>query len=135
MSKKENYNKENQIKWIKYRDSYLGFSQIINDKIYQAKLISIENKKVIYSIQSETAEIADGGILFENDALFKNFGNNIKRNQSESFEIPYRSKITFNNINNLGVSEINIYRILFLNSNLEKDILFKAHLDLSLIHI
>ena len=54
---------------------------------------------------------------------------NIKRNQSESFEIPYQSKITLNNINNLGISEINTYRILFLNSDLEKDILFKAHLD------
>ena len=129
LSKNEKYNKENEIKWIKYRDSYLGFSEIINDKIYQAKLISIENKKVTYSIQSDTAEIIDGDIFFENDALFKNFENNIKRNQSESFEIPYQSKITFNNINNLGISEINIYRILFLNSDLEKDILFKAHLD------
>ena len=128
LSKKDNSN-NNDIKWIKSGNSYLSFENIISDDIYQAKLIKIDKKEIAYSIQSDTAFIDNKEIVFNENSNYKNFKDKENKNYKEQFEIPIQSRITFNNISNLGLYEISAYRNLFKKSNIDSDILFKSHLD------
>ena len=128
LSKKDNSN-NNDIKWIKSGNSYLSFENIISDDIYQAKLIKIDKKEIAYSIQSDTAFIDNKEIVFNENSNYKNFKDKENKNYKEQFEIPIQSRITFNNISNLGLYEISAYRNLFKESNIDSDILFKSHLD------
>ena len=102
--------------------------QISND-IYQAKLIKIDKKEIAYSIQSDIAFIDNKEIVFNENSNYKNFKDKENKNYKELFEIPIQSRITFNNISNLGLYEISAYRNLFKESNIDSDILFKSHLD------
>ena len=131
LSKKDNSNNID-IKWIKSGNSYLSFENIISDEIYQAKLIKIDKKEIAYSIQSDKAFIDNKEIIFKDNSNYKNFSDKENMNYEETFEIPIQSRITFNNINNLGLYEINTYRNLFKESNIDSDILFKSHLDKAL---
>ena len=128
LSKKDNSN-NNDIKWIKSDNSYLSFENIISNDIYQAKLIKIDKKEIAYSIQSDIAFIDNKEIVFNENSNYKNFKNKENMNYKELFEIPIQSRITFNNISNLGLYEISAYRNLFKESNIDSDILFKSHLD------
>ena len=128
LSKKDNSN-NNDIKWIKSGNSYLSFENIISDDIYQAKLIKIDKKEIAYSIQSDIAFIDNKEIVFNENSNYKNFKDKENKNYKELFEIPIQSRITFNNISNLGLYEISAYRNLFKESNIDSDILFKSHLD------
>ena len=129
LSKKDNSNNNNDIKWIKSGNSYLSFENIISDDIYQAKLIKIDKKEIAYSIQSDIAFIDNKEIVFNENSNYKNFKDKENKNYKELFEIPIQSRITFNNISNLGLYEISAYRNLFKESNIGSDILFKSHLD------
>ena len=128
LSKKNNSN-NNDIKWIKSGNSYLSFENIISNDIYQAKLIKIDKKEIAYSIQSDIAFIDNKEIVFNENSNYKNFKDKENKNYKELFEIPIQSRITFNNISNLGLYEISAYRNLFKESNIDSDILFKSHLD------
>lgn len=128
LSKKNNSN-NNDIKWIKSGNSYLSFENIISNNIYQAKLIKIDKKEIAYSIQSDIAFIDNKEIVFNENSNYKNFKDKENKNYKELFEIPIQSRITFNNISNLGLYEISAYRNLFKESNIDSDILFKSHLD------
>ena len=128
LSKKDNSN-NNDIKWIKSGNSYLSFENIISDDIYQAKLIKIEKKEIAYSIKSEIAFIDNKEIVFNENSNYKNFKDKENKNYKELFEIPIQSRVTFNNISNLGLYEISVYRNLFKESNIDSDALFKLHLD------
>ncbi len=128
LSKKDNSN-NNDIKWIKSGNSYLSFENIISDDIYQAKLIKIEKKEIAYSIKSDVAFIDNKEIVFNENSNYKNFKDKENKNYKELFEIPIQSRVTFNNISNLGLYEISVYRNLFKESNIDSDALFKLHLD------
>jgi len=128
LSKKDNSN-NNDIKWIKSGNSYLSFENIISDDIYQAKLIKIEKKEIAYSIKSDIAFIDNKEIVFNENSNYKNFKDKENKNYKELFEIPIQSRVTFNNISNLGLYEISVYRNLFKESNIDSDALFKLHLD------
>ena len=117
LSQKDNSN-DSDIKWIKSGNSYLSFDNIISDDIYKAKLIKIDKNEIAYSIQADTARINDKEIIFNDNSNYKNFTDKENKNYKESFEIPIQSRITFNNINNLGLYEINSYRNFFKESNL-----------------
>ena len=129
LSKKDNSNNNNDIKWIKSGNSYLSFENIISDDIYQAKLIKIDKKEIAYSIQSDIAFIDNKEIVFNENSNYKNFKDKENKNYKELFEIPIQSRVTFNNISNLGLYEISVYRNLFKESNIDSDALFKLHLD------
>ena len=128
---KDNF-QTNEVKWIKYEDSYLAFSNIIDNYAYQTKFIKIEDKKVKHTIKSNQARIERNNITFEDNLTYKSFDSTNRSFIPENFEIPVQSKIAFKNINHLGMSEMLIYRKLFSDSNLRKDKLFKSHLDKAL---
>lgn len=128
---KDNF-QNNEVKWIKYEDSYLAFSNIIDNYAYQTKFIKIQDKKVKHTIKSNQARIEKNNITFEDNLIYKSFDSTNRSSIPENFEIPVQSKIAFKNINHLGMSEMLIYRKLFSDSNLKKDKLFKSHLDKAL---
>ena len=54
----KNLNKDD-IKWVKYKNSFLSYNNIINDKVFNPRLIKIVKKEQIVSIKSSVAEIRD----------------------------------------------------------------------------
>jgi lipopolysaccharide export LptBFGC system permease protein LptF len=91
--------------------------------------IKVKDKQVIYSVKSDVATFGNNEVIFNNDSIYKSFTENLDKKDTESFQIPIQSKITFNNIKHLGVSELNFYRQILNDSTTKKDILFKAHID------
>tara|TARA_B100000900_G_C20580084_1_gene717144 strand:- start:179 stop:1231 length:1053 start_codon:yes stop_codon:yes gene_type:complete len=116
-------------KWIKSGNSYLSFEDIIEDKVFGVRFIKTENNKIIYTAKSDTAEIHQDKIIFNENTKYKNFANKSLQTQSELFSVPLESRTSFNKINDLGIQDISSYRKIFSQSNLEKDILLKSHLD------
>ena len=107
---------QDDIKWIKYKNSFLSYNNIINNKVFNPQLIKIVKKDKIVSIKSSVAEIKDNNLIFDN-------------NKSEYFELPLRAKVSYQNIDHEGISKIALYRSYFASSIIKEDILFKAHLD------
>ena len=87
-----------------------------------------KDKKLSHSIISDSAVLDGDKITFDN-AVYKNFLDNTKIKEYVNFDIPLRSKITLDNINNLGIIDLYSYKKLFSNSTLKKDITFKSHID------
>lgn len=116
-------------KWIKSGNSYLSFEDIIEDKVFGVRFIKTENNKIIYTAKSDTAEIHQDKIIFNENTKYKNFVNKSLQTQSELFSVPLESRTSFNKVNDLGIQDIGSYRKIFSQSNLEKDILLKSHLD------
>ena len=130
-----NISEEMNLNWIKSDDSYLSFENIVDNKIFNVRFIKTQNNKVAYSVTSDKALIDGENIIFNDDITHKSFTNEFPKNKTEEFIIPIQSMISLSNIDNLNLMEIISYRKLFTDSTLKKDILFKSHLDLSLIHI
>ena len=127
LNKELNYG--NEINWIKSGDSFLGFENVVDDKIFNVSFVKVKDKKVIYSVKSDVATFGNNEVIFNNGSIYKSFTENLDKKDTESFEIPIQSKITFNNIKHLGISELNFYRQILNDSTTKKDILFKAHID------
>ena len=124
-------NNENKINWVKSGDSFLGFENIIDDKIFNVMFFKVEDKEIIYSVKADVLTINKNEITFDKNSIYKSFIDNFEKKDVEFFEIPIQSKITFNNIKHLGIIELNLYRQLFENSVVQRDALFKSHLDKS----
>ena len=124
-------NNENEINWVKSGDLFLGFENIIDDKIFNVMFFKVEDKKIIYSVKTDVLTINKNEIIFDKNSIYKSFIDNFEKKDVEFFEIPIQSKITFNNIKHLGIIELNLYRQLFENSVVQRDALFKSHLDKS----
>jgi Predicted permeases len=119
----------NEIKWIKYNESFLSFDNIINDELYKVRFIKTKNKQIEHYIKSDTATINKDKIFFDVNSQIKSFNGNENFIDSEIFEIPIQSKIPFKNIDHIKLRDIQGYRKVFSNSSLKKDILYKKHLD------
>ena len=130
-----NTSEKKDLSWIKSDDSYLSFENILDNQIFNVRLIRTQNNMIIYSASSNTATIDGDKIIFDSDVIYKSFINDFTKNNEEVFDIPIRSKISLRNIENLNLLEINSYRKLFINSNIKQDILFKSHLDKSFYKI
>ena len=107
---------QNDLKWVKSENLVLSYETIIDDKIFNPKLIKIKQKDKIEVSTAESAEIKENQLIFENG-------------KTEYFNLPIQSRITFDNMNHQGMEEIFSYRKLFINSTIKEDILFKSHLD------
>ena len=97
-------------------DLFLGYHDIIEDNIFNAKLIKLIDDKEINVFESKLAKIDDTKIVFGND-------------QQVNFVIPIQSRISIKNIQNENISELYYLKKLFIESKLEDDILFKQHID------
>ena len=118
------------IKWIKSDNSYLSFEDIIEDKIYSARFIRTENNKIIFTAKSDIANLQQDNIIFNNNnTIYKNFINESSQIQPQIFSVPIESKVSLEKVNTLGIKEIILYRCLFSQSNIDKDVLIKSHLD------
>ena len=117
-----------QSKWVKSGDSYLNFHDVLDNKIYKVRFLKFKDKKLSHSIISDSAVLDGDKITFDN-AVYKNFLDNTEIKEYVNFDIPLRSKITLDNINNLGIIDLYSYKKLFSNSTLKKDITFKSHID------
>ena len=126
---KGNVSENISLDWIRSGNSYLSFENIVDNKIFNVRFIKTQNNKVAYSVTSNTALIDEDKIIFGDNIIHKSFTNEFPKNKKEEFSIPIQSKISLRNIDNLNILEISSYRKLFINSTLEKDILFKSHLD------
>ena len=120
-----------EINWIKSGNSFLGFENIVDEKIFNVNFIKLQDKEVIYSVKSDVATISNNKIIFDKESTYKSFIDNVDKKDIEFFEIPIQSKITFSNIKHLGLFELNFYRQIFDGSTIKKDILFKSHIDKS----
>ena len=129
LNKEINYGDE--INWIKSGNSFLGFENIVDEKIFNVNFIKLQDKEVIYSVKSDVATISNNKIIFDKESTYKNFIDNVDKKDIEFFEIPIQSKITFSNIKHLGLFELNFYRQIFDGSTIKKDILFKSNIDKS----
>ena len=119
----------NEINWIKYNESFLSFENIIDDELYKVRFIKTKNKQIEHYIKSDTATINKDKIFFDVNSQIKSFNGNENFIDSEIFEIPIQSKISFKNIDHIKLRDIQGYRKVFSNSSLKKDILYKKHLD------
>ena len=121
LNKEINYGDE--INWIKSGNSFLGFENIVDEKIFNVNFIKLQDKEVIYSVKSDVATISNNKIIFDKESTYKSFIDNVDQKNIEFFEIPIQSKITFSNIKHLGLFELNFYRQIFDGSTIKKDIL------------
>ena len=104
------------LNWVKSKNLFLSYETIIDNKVFNPKLIKVNQNDQVEVLISEIAEFNEKELIF-NDA------------KSEYFDLPIQSRITYANIDHQGIAKIFSYRKLFLNSTLEEDILFKSHLD------
>ena len=111
--------KEN--KWINQNDLFLGYQDIIEDNIFNAKLIKLIDDKEINVFESKLAKIDDSKLVFDD--------------QQVNFVIPIQSRISIKNIQNENISELYSLKKLFIESKLEDDILFKQHIDKALYKV
>ena len=112
----------NENKWINQNDLFLGYQDIIEDNIFNAKLIKLIDDKEINVFESKLAKIDDTKIVFDDD-------------QQVNFVIPIQSRISIKNIQNENISELYYLKKLFIESKLEDDILFKQHIDKALYKV
>ena len=103
----------NENKWINQNDLFLGYQDIIEDNIFNAKLIKLIDDKEINVFESKLAKIDDTKIVFDDD-------------QQVNFVIPIQSRISIKNIQNENISELYYLKKLFIESKLEDDILFNC---------
>ena len=118
--------------WIKDKDSYLSFSNIIDDTIYNVKFVKTNLEKTLYTKMSDSALISDDKVLFDKTLQIKNYNtSNQNLDIYEDFSFPLVVKIPFKNIENLSLFEISNYQKLIQESMIKDDLLFKLHLDKS----
>jgi len=123
-----NTQKEHDLIWIKDNESFLSFERIIDDIIYQPRLIKIQNNELAYTISASRAKINEKNINFPNDSLYKLYSESFIA-EEETFEIPIQSRVSIKRIDNIGILDLIGYRSMLSNSFIDQDILFKAHLD------
>ena len=104
------------IKWVKSNNLFLGYETIVDNKVFNPILIKINQKDKVEVFISEVAEFNEKELSFGDV-------------QSEYFDLPIQSRITYKNIDHQGIAKIFSYRKLFSNSTLKEDLLFKSHLD------
>ena len=128
----ENNTSSKEINWIKYNESFLGYEDIVGDKLYKVRFVKTSNREIEYYIKSDIASFNMNQIYFEENTQIRSFEDNKTFSNYETFIIPIQSRIPFRNIDHLSIQDTQKFRIMFSNSSLKKDILFKRHLDKAL---
>ncbi len=121
-----------EINWIKYNESFLSYEDIVEDKLYKVRFIKTANKKIEHYVKSDIAIFSMDQIYFDKNTQIKSFNDNKAFSNYETFVIPIQSRISFRNIDHLSLRDKQKFRVMFSDSSLKKDILFKRHLDKAL---
>ena len=122
----------NKINWIKDRDSFLSYSLMKNSVIYNVKFLRFDEEKVLYYKMSDSALIKDNTITFDKSLKYHSYNAESEDIYTEIFNLPLVTKIPFKNIDNLKIIEVKNIHSLIKKSDLEQDILFKAHIEKAL---
>jgi len=124
---------EANFQWIMQDNSFLSYTNIVKDTIFNPRLIRIDldSMKVKYFKSAQSAKIKDGTIVFDENVLIESASSQDTISNLEKFSFPLVASIPFSDIDNLTITQIISYRsyLMHWHSNLEDDILFKAHLD------
>ena len=103
-------------KWVRSGNSYLGYSDISGKRIINPKLIILDNQKNITVLKSDIAKIDKDSLVFN-------------KNEVIDFILPIQSRISFKNISYQKLSKIYEYRSYFKNTDEESEMRYKLHLD------
>ena len=110
LNKEINYGDE--INWIKSGNSFLGFENIVDEKIFNVNFIKLQDKEVIYSVKSDVATISNNKIIFDKGSTYKSFidGSTIKK------DILFKSHIDKSFYNKIFLPISSLILILFFGS-------------------
>ena len=117
---------EANFQWIMQDNSFLSYTNIVKDTIFNPRLIRIDldSMKVKYFKSAQSAKIKDGTIVFDKDVLIKNASSEDAVSNLEKFSFPLVASIPFSDIDNLTITQIISYRSYLMHwpSNLEDDL-------------
>jgi lipopolysaccharide export LptBFGC system permease protein LptF len=118
--------------WIKDKNSFINFSDKVGNTIYNVKFLKSDYYEGLYYKTSESANIQEETIVFDNTMTSHSFNNKDELSYSEPFNFPLGASIPLKDIEKLKFSELIFNKNLLQDSTVKKDILFKSHLEKSL---
>ena len=124
---------QSKLQWIKQNDYLLSYTNVIDGLIFNPRLIKVNSniEKVKYFKSAKSAKIEENGITFDQSLLVEGNPSSDEIANYEIFSFPLVTSIPFSDIDSLSLSRIASYRSLMIESTLDEDVLFKAHLDKS----
>jgi lipopolysaccharide export system permease protein len=124
---------QSKFQWIKQNDYLLGYTNVIGSLILNPRLIKVDSdiEKVNYFKSAKSAKIIENGITFDQGLLVEGNPSSDEITNYEIFSFPLVATIPFSDIDSLSLDRIASYRSLMIESSLDEDVLFKAHLDKS----
>ena len=124
---------QSKLQWIKQNDYLLSYTNVIDGLIFNPRLIKVNSniEKVKYFKSAKSAKIEENGITFDQSLLVEGNPSSDEIANYEIFSFPLVTSIPFSDIDSLSLNRIASYRSLMIESTLDEDVLFKAHLDKS----
>jgi lipopolysaccharide export LptBFGC system permease protein LptF len=117
--------------WIKDKNSFINFSDKVGNTIYNVKFLKSDYEEGLYYKTSESANIQEETIVFDNTMTSHSFNNKDELSYSEPFNFPLGASIPLKDIEKLQFSELIFNKNLLKDSSVKKDILFKSHIEKS----
>jgi lipopolysaccharide export LptBFGC system permease protein LptF len=124
-------NTKRNIEWIKDKNSFINFSDKVGNTIYNVKFLKSDYEEGLYYKTSESANIQEETIVFDNTMTSHSFNNKDELSYSEPFNFPLGASIPLKDIEKLQFSELIFNKNLLKDSSVKKDILFKSHIEKS----
>ena len=124
-------NTERNKEWIKDKNSFINFSDKVGNTIYNVKFLKSDYDEGLYYKTSESANIQEDTIVFDNTMTSHSFNNKDELSYSEPFNFPLGASIPLKDIEKLQFSELIFNKNLLKGSSVNKDILFKSHIEKS----
>ena len=118
--------------WIKDKNSFINFSDKVGNTIYNVKFLKSDYDEGLYYKTSESANIQEETIVFDNTMTSHSFNNKDELSYSEPFNFPLGASIPLKDIEKLKFFELIFNKNLLQDSSVKKDVLFKSHLEKSL---
>jgi lipopolysaccharide export system permease protein len=114
--------------WIKDKNSFINFSDKVGNTIYNVKFLKSDYNEGLYYKTSESANIQEETIVFDNTMTSHSFNNKDELSYSEPFNFPLGASIPLKDIEKL---QLIFNKNLLKDSSVKKDILFKSHIEKS----
>lgn len=135
----ENTNKtslsSSDLKWIKDGDSFLGYTHIYENIIYNPMFIKKLNNEIQYAKKADTAEFEDSKLTFLNNYSFHEYILSNADSKKEEFTLPYFAKVNIKNVNNLSLKKLLVHNKNVDANNIYNDNLLKKHLQKAIYEI
>jgi lipopolysaccharide export system permease protein len=126
-----NQDTSSNAQWVKDDNSLISYTNIIGDTIFNVKFIKSAQNEALYFTTSNSAKISKGGVLFDDTFQSHSFNAQSNVNIFEDFSFPLVARVSFKDIENLGLGDIRKYQKILIEDLSTEDQLFKLHLDKS----